>query len=389
MIRSGVITVLFLLIVHTDAYRDYLTHTALDKVPAQLGESLEIRCTKIIEKSQYDYIQSADCSSWRGNKCRHVWSKDGKVLNPSNKYRMKSSITFDYCETFEWTTDIVRSMQIPAADGSSGSYRGKEDRSMKCFASALVIRDVTTSDLGEYQCKLTSEDGGSSDSRSNVQKITVYNEASPVTLPKKIEYFENFYTKGIRSKLLMQCVVTGGPVQWFVRFASKECSRWDEKSYYGNDCVNETIKPIESVDKIHGWRCFNYTISSHQPYNMNQVTESFIYFENICELDWAGVYCSVDSDAKVRSEVGELVMKDDWNFRDYYPYQSEEVIAALGYVMLPTVLSIFFIVAAILACVRGKVSNCCGNSYRYSSVSPLTQTYSYVVPLPPTQMNQT
>jgi hypothetical protein len=302
---------------------------------------------------------------------------------------MKSSITFDYCETFEWTTDIVRNMQIPAADGSSGSYRDRKDRDMKCFASALVIRNVTTSDLGEYQCKLTSEDGGSSDSRSNVQKITVYNKASSVTLPKKIEYFENFYTKGIRSKLLMQCVVSGGPVQWFVRFASKECYRWVENSYSGNDCVNETIKPIESIDKIHGWRCFNYTISSHQPYNMNQVTESFIYFENICELDWAGVYCSVDSDAKVRSEVGELVIKDEWNYRDYYPYQSEEVIGALGYVMLPIVLSIFFIVGAILACVRGKVSNCCGNSYPYSSVSPLTQTYSYVVPLPPAQMNQT
>ena len=342
------------------------------------------RCTKIIAKDAYDYSERANCYDYRSSSCKHVWTKNGVVLTPGDKYKMKSSITFDYCETFEWTSDIVKALHVEVRSDGGESYY--QDSDMKCFASALTITNVTPEDLGEYQCHLVSENGDEEPASEepltvdNVQNITVADIKSVGKLPKKIEYFENFYTKGIKSKLLMQCVVTGGPVHWFLRFETEDCNRWEDMNGYNSGCPNETMRPIDKHTKLDGWHCFNFSVNDHQPYDRDDVTESFIYFENICKIDWAGLYCSADSNGTIRSKAGQLVLKEQWD-GEYYWWYTEDAMRVMGWVGVPIILSCFFIVGAILACVRGKICSCCGGApslpYGYR-VAP--QTFTYVVP---------
>ena len=95
---------------------------------------------------------------------------------------------------------------------------------MKCYASALIINDVQSSDFGNYSCNFSDHGAKYPDyydrynRYDNVQNITLFDESSSEKQPLKVEYFENFYTKGIRSKMLMQCVVTGGQLYWFVMY---------------------------------------------------------------------------------------------------------------------------------------------------------------------------
>ena len=299
-------------------------------------------------------------------------------MSSGSKYLLKSSITYDYCETFEWTSDLIRKMKVDVAENDGSYYR---ENNMKCFSSALTILEVTEADLGEYKCVLNAKYDNYQESE-NTQTIRVYNAASPEQMPKKIEYFQRFYTKGIKSKLLMQCVVTGGPVHWFIRLATDDCGRWIDDR---NDCVNQTIRPIEDVKELKGWRCFNETSEHHNPYNLNQITESFIYFQNICMLDWAGIYCSADPNGNVRSEVASLTLKDEWDDYYYWDYwYIDDTVRILGYVMLPIVLSVFFLTGVIIACYRGEICNCCGGhnmSYRYQAVQPNPpQVFHYAVP---------
>ncbi|XP_063681353.1 uncharacterized protein LOC134816445 [Bolinopsis microptera] len=258
---------------------------------------------------------------------------------------------------------------------------------MECFASALTITNVTKDDLGEYECKLT--DDQEETGIYNVRRITVVDSALEGDLPEKIEYFENFYTQRIRSKLLMQCVVTGGPVYWFIRFDSDQCKIWEEqynskKSNQFNSCVNDTIRPIEQISKMENWRCFNYSTEHHNPYGLDQVTESFIYFQNICALDLAGIYCSADPEGTVMSEQGVLVIKDEWE-NYYHDWDMRYTLSVLGYVMLPIVIGIFFLVGTIVAAVRGKVCNCscCGGEQgNYTTMPNIPQSLHYAVPAP-------
>ncbi|XP_063688936.1 uncharacterized protein LOC134822031 [Bolinopsis microptera] len=340
MLHRDVISLVSLLLVHSFLQ---LPHTALDKVPAVFGSSAQLRCTKLI-KTDSEY---GDCFDYRYkgyNGCKHVWMRNDKELTPGAKYSFKSSLTFDYCETFQGTTDIVNGMNIAGDDGYTN---------MKCLASALTITNVTKADLGEYQCKLTDDQA---ETRIyDVRRITLVDSALEGTLPKKIEYFQHFYTdytQSIGSKLLMQCVVTGGPVHWFIGFDSDQCRRWEEQCDSNksnqNSCVNDTVRPIEQISKMGSWHCFNYNIEHHNPYNgLEQVTESFIHFENICALDWAGIYCSADPEGTVRSEQGELVIRSqrsNWYHRD--------IVNTLGYVMPPIIITIFFLVGTIVAIVR-------------------------------------
>ena len=275
-------------------------------------------------------------------------------------------------------------MNIAAIRDEDEDFYGP-NKNMKCFASALTITNVTNADLGEYQCKLT--DDQEETGIYNVQRITLVDSALEGTLPEKIEYFENFYTKNIRSKLLMQCVVTGGPVHWFIRFDSDQCRRWEEQYDHRksnqNACVNDTIRPIEQISKMDNWNCFNYSIQHHSPYGLDQVTESFIYFQNICSLDWAGIYCSADPEGTIRSEQGALVVKDEWDDR-YYSWDMEYAMSLIGYVMVPIVIGIFFLVGTIVAAVRGKVCNCCrGGQSIYTTMPNIPQSLHYAVPTPP------
>ena len=269
-------------------------------------------------------------------------------------------------------------MNIAAIRDEDEDYNYGPNKNMKCFASALTITNVTNADLGEYQCKFIGDLG-------ETGRITLVDSVLEGTLPEKIEYFENFYTKNIRSKLLMQCVVTGGPVHWFIRFDSDQCRRWEEQYDHRksnqNACVNDTIRPIEQISKMDGWHCFNYSIKHHSPYGLDQVTESFIYFQNICLLDWAGIYCSADPEGTVRSEQGAVVIK---NKRYYHLSDVEYAMNLLGFGVVPIVIGIFFFVGMIVAAVRGKVCNCCrGGQSIYTTMPNIPRPLHYAVPAPP------
>ena len=239
------------------------------------------------------------------------------------------------------------------------TYRPYKD--MKCLASALTITNVTKADLGEYQCKLETLTGDQEETEiDNIRRITVVNSALEGTLPKKITYFENVCTQSSSrgTKLLMQCVVTGGPVHWFIRFDSDQCRRWEEQYDHNkskqNSCVNDTIRPIEQISKMDNWHCFNYNIEHHNPYSgLEQVTESFIYIDNLCALDWAGIYCSADPEGTVRSEQGELVIKGQrLKYIDFWV--EKDLLEVLSYAVPLTITIIFFLVGTIVAGARVK-----------------------------------
>ena len=323
------------------------------------------RCTKVVNNNNNDYVR---CST---EPCKHLWTKNGEALSSGSKYSIKSSFTYDYCETFEGTSELIRRMNVDFEIKSR--YKEYGDSAMKCLSSVLTIVNVSEGDLGEYKCVLNSMRDS-----DDIKTIRVYDAVTQELMPKKIEYFQAFYTKGINSKMLMQCVVTGGPIYWFIRFLTDDCSRWfDDMS----KCVNETIQSMDDIDKNDLWRSFNLTIDNHHPYNSNQITESFIYFQKIGSMDWAGLYCSTDPLGKVRSEVAEIVLKNDWSWW----WNADGTRKILGYFVMPIIFSIFILAGAIIACYRGDICNCCGRQglpYRYqAAIQPAyPQTFHYAIP---------
>ena len=328
-----------------------MTHTALEKVPATIGESVELRCTKILEKSSSDYYESSICDPEYSTDCYHSWSKDGVELttNGSDKYSVKTQITFDYCANFEWTTDLVNKFGFIDEVDDNNYY----SRDMKCYSSGLVINNVQDSDFGIYTCNFAyHNDRNQNPDDSEIQNITLYDSTSSEQQPVKVEYYEIFYAKGIRSKLLMQCVVTGGPLNWFVRTETEDCPRWSSGS-----CVNNKIIKIEKLAKADQWRCYKYSIESHTPHE--GITESFIYFQNICAIDWGSVFCAADETGTVKSESGYITQKSEWNDYYYYRYYHSDEALAVGLVVALPLLSVLLIVASIMACVRGKMCVMC------------------------------
>ena len=201
---------------------------------------------------------------------------------------------------------------------------------------------------------------------SQMQNITVFDGKSSQKQETKVEYFESFYTKGVKSKLLMQCVVTGGPLTWYIRPQTTNCSRRDEND---SSCSKTNLINLEEVAAIDVWRCYTYQVERHSPHP--DIMESLIFFQNICPVDWGSVHCGVAGEGgageggdgeKIVMSDGELIMqKSQWS-NYWWWYDVPNMITHLSLFLLVPILSIFFITGGIIAIIRGKVCiSCCHN----------------------------
>ena len=373
-------TILLILIPEALTYNDYMTHTALSKVPAIIGQDAEMRCTKIIEKSQSDYIETSHCSPEYGESCYHAWTKDGVNLTAQgSKYNVATKITYDYCENFNWTSDLLSNFSFLQNIKNNEQYVSRE---MKCYASILTIKNVQNSDLGEYSCNFTDHLKGSSSSTedekyNHIQNITLFDANSDETQPAKVEYYESFYTKGMYNKLLLQCVVTGAPIYWLALTGDRCWDNWDE-------CAEtREISNFDGIDTDDYWRCYNYTIVSHSPHP--NITESFIYIENICAQDWGYVKCSADPAGKITS-LG-LVKPTSYNHRYgtrsiqvrpedcYYCWwpNAGNYTSAFSAFVIP-IMVLLIVLGVVFASVRGGACSCAQRpQFIYSMPSTVVQ----------------
>ncbi|XP_063691602.1 uncharacterized protein DDB_G0271670-like [Bolinopsis microptera] len=104
---------------------------------------------------------------------------------------------------------------------NSGDKNDYASREMACYASSLTIKSVVAADFGKYTCNFShhtvDENNYYNRGVSSLQNITLYNvNDTSIKQNTKVEYFEKFYTKGLKDKMLLQCVVTGGELQWYV-----------------------------------------------------------------------------------------------------------------------------------------------------------------------------
>ena len=353
----------------TPGYPDYLAHTAVQRVPVEhLGEDVQLRCTKIIERSESDYIEtSRQCSPSYNDGCFHMWLKDGKKIDTEDwKYDTKSVITYDYCENFEWTTDLIKGFGpiVAMNSGDKNDYARKE---MSCYASSLTIKSVVAADFGKYTCNFSNHIIGennyyNNEGGSSLQNITLYNvNDTSIKQNTKVEYFEKFYTKGLRDKMLFQCVATGGELQWYVNpFENDTCS--------GTYCEGISGVPLAKLNSQDFWRCFNYSEDRHSPHQ--GITESFIYVDRVCALDYGKISCIVGGTGlgKVKGNVAYIRTRSD--YYDDYPYNNwywdrESAMSIAGVTVVPVVVALLFIFL-IFAAVRAKLSGCCNRN----SVNP-------------------
>ena len=366
------LTILSLLFDTHRTYSSNLPHTGLEKIPASKGKDVQLRCTQVVEKMQGDVIDTPyGCNPQWSDDCYHVWSKNGEIIDiEDSKYDTKSSITFEYCENFEWTSDLIKGFgQI--VNENDEKYSSRE---MACFASALTIKNVDDSDFGQYSCNLSQHKGEVDEyyrGRFWVQNITLYNiEDKSVKQPEKVQFFESAYPKLARDKLLIQCVATGGELTWMVDTETRNdpCIEW----YGGTSikCLANGSVPLEKLKELDYWRCFNYSESRHSP--LEGVTESFLYIQNICELDIARISCGLATSSKAdrMNNSTYVTRKVFWGDDFERPmnglnYESRDAMTIAGVTVVPLIVAAL-IVFGILAIVRSTMCSCC----RDSSVNP-------------------
>ena len=230
--------------------------------------------------------------------------------------------------------------------GPIAKFTSNNEWNWRCFTSVLVIHNITENDLGAYQCFFNNSawphDG-------NITYFRVFKVDSGDDTPKDIPYFQGSYPKGITSNLLMQCLVTGGTVHWFISLTkpdARECDSWINPS----DCSYSNIRPIDEVSEIDAWRCFNYSIESHMPYQF--VSESFLLFEGVCGVDGGNVLCCVDAERSVCSEARLIVAKD---VDEYWEAVASGGKGGLAWIV--QLLLVGVVIGGVSACIRSR--SCC------------------------------
>lgn len=288
-----------------------------------------------------------------------MWSKNGKILEDNKgKYETESIITFDYCANFKWTTDLISGFGS-IVDVNSGKESYNSNREMSCYASALTIKNVTLADLGEYKCNMSEHKGEESyyEKGSWVQNITLYNiNDKTIVQPEKVEYFQKFHTKGMKENLLVQCVTTGGELKWHVNIHNNtECG----DTYSRASCLHNSSIPLKELNSQDFWRCFNFSQNSHSPHE--GITESFVYIDRACPLDYSRISCSVgDKEITHHAYISEKMSYEnkDW----HWDWEREHFMTISGFTVVPVVVALL-IVSAIVAVIRSKMCDCCrGNA---------------------------
>ena len=366
---------------HRYSSYDYLTHSSLEQIPVEIGQDVEIRCIKLLteripQSFSYSSSKNAYCMAYRQN-CKHQWTKDGELLKNRNieepKYVQIRKITYGYCENFNTTTGMVYSIpnmrQVLNMTKDNSEYYQDQ-----CLNSILHIRNIQPSDLGMYQCNFS--DHGSYNGKQMgidpIHNITLVKLQDFKGQPRKLEFFERHYVFRIKSITYLHCVMSGGPIYWFVEVFKS----------WGYDSYSDEYKKykIEEIDKLDFWRCFNYTIRTMSP--LDDVTESILFIENICTSDSVKIYCSPNENGDVEknegNKEGKAMYNKYWNERLNSRYDDVYYDAYYGTIMVCSmpIFAILFIIAFIVACVRAKMCSdtcsCC--NYNRNSGYTMVQT---------------
>ena len=312
-----------------------LTHSALEAVPAAKGSNVQLRCGKIMESQYSDMILT--------NK---TWKKNSNKIDTSKfKYKVTSVVTYDYCENFKQTSEIMKSFgPIVHMNVTYGSGE------MKCYTSVLHIQNIQDSDFGIYSCNLSSYE-------SDVKEITLFNEAETQTKSLTgIQFFEHFYIKGLKDKLLLQCSVFGGSVKWMFYETSPDCIDYVVETAITGSCS----KPVSEIESTDMWRCFNFTVKSHTPYA--GVAESFMFVENICGIDNSAIGCAIESDGFVVGKSDKIVyIIENWGYRNFR-YLDYGIYIFISLCSILPVVGLILLIAGIIACVRSRM--CCRSGRR-------------------------
>lgn len=365
---------------------DDLPHTAISKVPAIIGQTIQLRCSKIIEKQESDYYRSASCYPQEGEgSCYHAWSKDGNLIDlGTSRFSNMSVITHDYCENFKGTSDMMKKIRPFIKENPDKDDYYKE-REMSCYTSLLTITGVEASDFGTYSCNFSNHDEETYwyGRENSIQNITLYNSNDEAEIiPQGIDYFQSAYVEKMSDSILVQCVVSGMNLEWKIDiYDSKFCDGQSKCLVYSGY--------LEESRKEDYWRCFNFTTARHSPYK--NVTESIAYFYNVCPVDNARLYCNKEKGSSAYKDNPDAEPYTDkfsayistaspehWGNYNYYFYDRGERIAVASAIILP-ILGVFFIAAAIVSAVRVGCCNCC-NSQGYSS--PVILQYSHQAQVP-------
>ena len=354
---------LFLSIIASDLYELYgdFPHFALQKVPAKLGEDAELRCTKIVRKYahternnyQFERYVTAFCYPRFNEKCSHAWTKDGIQLDNPEKYETNSSITSDYCENFNQSSQLINEFGSMLKNDFHHS-----DSDVECLFSSLIIKNVTEADFGYYSCNYSDHRDSAPRKKYEVLNIMLYNaDETAIKQSKGVQYFETLYTKRQKEKILVQCVTIGGKLQWFV--SPNNC--------FDNKCSSVPLQEIGSLDI---WRSFNFSEKRHMPYP--NVTESFVYFENIQKIDNVNLTCEISDIMDGKYPNGVALIKQ---YFYWYPH-IQEMRIPLTFGLIFSMVAIMLIIFIVIAMVRVKLCACC----KVTTNSPILQ---YQLPLQP------
>ena len=338
-----------------------------------LDNHVIFRCSKIIQEYPY-YAGRIYCNNEYGytveeneHSCNYTWERKGEAISTEDaNYDIYSFLTYDYCEILQGGSDIIKEMDITTGIPERDDGYDLNSRRTKCFTSVLSIRNVTEDDFGDYECIWGSS---SRWDKSQSLDITVLDLASDEKLPTKITYFQRNFNIGLKSKVLMQCVVENGPVFWFY-----------------NTTNSESIQPLEIATESDAWNCFNHSERSHK---VSNITESFIFFDNVCIFDQKyDIYCSADSEGKLLSRGKHLHDSyDDMLYDENYRYSqwsfANEMVAHIS-IVIPTVTILFFSIVSVFACCRGGLCGdwcSCLKSRGYTQ-TPIVTVNNPVCPAP-------
>lgn len=357
--------IFYLVVIQTCAcYSDALGNSSLKVLPAKLGTDIELRCTKVVERSEGDVIMSAVCSDESLVGCGHVWSKNGTVLNATttnaNKFEFSSETTVGYCATFGDTTDAFNKFGF-----SNDSY------GFKCMATSMKIKRITIDDLGVYTCNFsyhyTNERSWQDPSIDETEVVQIGTKHQL----KEVTYFTSSYQNSAK-QMLLQCVVTGGKLNWFVKLTQSEYVYKYNNGCGYSECPDQYI-PIEKLSTSDHWMCYNFSIETFNPFP--NVTESLIGFKNLCRIDMDTITCTVDDQARFEYNWEKRVtITQRMYYEGYSPYYySNDIALILSIICIPILLGLSLIAFSVIAFIRGKVCDCCSGRNHYSTVAIVPQ----------------
>ena len=102
-----------------------------------------------------------------------------------------------------------------------------------CYSSVLTIKNVASKDFVMYQCHFGANASTrygrkqSEESGKHINNITVFDARTPLLLYiEEVMYFESTYIGNPGSKILMQCLITGGgTLNWYI--SNSDCESDD------------------------------------------------------------------------------------------------------------------------------------------------------------------